>query len=59
MKLNFWDQSECALFPMIKYHKISNKKLIRVIFSCSEINDTSKKRKNNFKTTVTIKPNIK
>ena len=51
-----WDQSEASLFPMIKFKKINKRKLLRVIFSCSEINDTSKKRKNNFNSTIMIRP---
>jgi hypothetical protein len=39
------DRKLSCLYPMIQFLKINNKKLLRVFFSCSEQDDTSKNRK--------------
>jgi hypothetical protein len=39
------DRKLSCLYPMIQFLKMKNKKLLRVFFSCSELDDTSKNRK--------------
>jgi hypothetical protein len=39
------DRKLSCLYPMIQFFKKGNKKLLRVFFSCSEQDDTSKNRK--------------
>lgn len=46
-----------AIMPMIKYEKINNLYLLRLYFSCCETDDTSKDKKLNFTSKISIKVN--
>lgn len=52
-----WNQSLCALIPMIQHEKLNGKNFTRVIFTSQEFDDTFKEGEyNNYSISVKLKP---